>query len=72
MQLINAIIYFSEKDLLNHVLHLIDLGLLLRVGMAQDDGGYDGSGNTAGTAQVGLLGHVNVGDIHVLAEEGQM
>ena len=40
--------------------------------MAQDHGGDDVSGNAAGTAQVRLPGHVHVGHVLVLTQEGQV
>jgi len=41
----------------------------LKAWMAQVDGGNYLSGNTSGTVYVGLLWHINVGDVIVLAEQ---
>ena len=62
----------SQKELLDLVLHLVDLRLELGVGVVQDDGGDDVSGDTAGAAEVGLLANVHVGDVLVFAEEWQV
>ena len=56
----------------NLVFKLVDLSLQLRVGVVQNHCGHDVPGNTAGAAEVGLLGHIHVGHVLVFAEQRQV
>jgi hypothetical protein len=62
----------SETDLLDLGLDGQDLGVELSSLVGSDRGGDDGSGDTAGSAEGGLRGEEDVGDVLVLAQEGKV
>ena len=62
----------SEQELLDLVLHLVDLSLELRLVVVEDDCSHDVSADSAGSSEVGLLSNVHVGDVLVLAQEWQV
>ena len=58
--------------MLNLIFHFVNLGLQLAVGVVEDDGGDDASGYSAGSAEVCLLGNVDVRNILVFTEEWEV
>ena len=53
----------SEEELLDLVLHLLDLGVQAGVGVTEDSASNDVTAHTASAAEVSLLRHVNVGNV---------
>ena len=62
----------SQEQLLDLVLHFVDLGLQGAVLGMQDSGCDDVARYAASTTEVGLLGHVDVGDVLVFAQKWQV
>ena len=56
----------SEQELLNFVLHGVDLRGQGAVGIAQDGSRHDVTGDTACPTKVSLLANVDVGDVLIL------
>jgi len=61
-----------DQELLDLELDSQDLGLEVRALVGGDRAGNDGAGDTAGTAESGLGGDENVGDVLVLAKKRQV
>ena len=57
------IVVISEEELLDLVLHFLNLGLEATTGVSKDGAGNDVSADTACASEIGLLGDVNVWDV---------